>query len=63
MKFEGVPIGAFGRTKMITLKVAAGGALVLALSISTSYAGPCSNAIDATQLRQKPQPDRLQKRV
>ena len=36
---------------MITLRGTAGGALVLALSISTGYAGPCSNAIDATQAR------------
>jgi hypothetical protein len=36
---------------MITLRVAAGGALVLALSISTSNAGPCAGAIDAMQAR------------
>jgi hypothetical protein len=36
---------------MTTLRGTAGGALVLALSISTSHAGPCANAIDATQAR------------
>ena len=36
---------------MITLRVAMGATLVLALAISRSYAGPCSDRIDAMQAR------------
>ena len=44
---------------MITLRVAAGGALVLALSISISNAGPCAGAIDAMQARIDAKLDRV----